>query len=51
MDDPVKSWIETCNILDSSLEGLVGDAILQGVSLGVLEATNGLLIRPRFFPF
>lgn len=42
MDDPVKSWIETCKVLDSSVEGLVDDAIQRGVSL-VLE---GVSIRP-----
>jgi 2-phosphoglycerate kinase len=41
-DDPVKSWIETCKVLDSSVEGLVDDAIQRGVSL-VLE---GVSIRP-----
>lgn len=42
-DDPVKSWIETCKVLDSSVEGLVDDAIQRGVSL-VLE---GVSIRPN----
>lgn len=42
VDDPVKSWIETCKVLDSSVEGLVDDAIQRGVSL-VLE---GVSIRP-----
>ena len=39
-DDPVKSWRETCKVLEQSLEGLVDDAIarktclvLEGVSL------------------
>lgn len=41
-DDPVKSWIETCKVLDSSVDGLVVDAIRRGVSL-VLE---GVSIRP-----
>ncbi|KAL3785692.1 hypothetical protein HJC23_008725 [Cyclotella cryptica] len=41
-DDPVKSWIETCKVLESSVEGLVEDAIERGVSL-VLE---GVSIRP-----
>ena len=41
-DDPVKSWIETCKVLDSSVEGLVDDAINRGVSL-VLE---GVSIQP-----
>lgn len=38
-DDPVKSWIETCKVLDSSVEGLVDDAINRQVSL-VLEGVN-----------
>mmetsp|Transcript_27969 Transcript_27969/g.50984 ORF Transcript_27969/g.50984 Transcript_27969/m.50984 type:complete len:334 (-) Transcript_27969:267-1268(-) len=38
-DDPVKSWLETCRVLDSSVEGLVDDAIERGVSL-VLEGVN-----------
>lgn len=38
-DDAVKSWIETCRVLDSSVEGLVDDAIERGVSL-VLEGVN-----------
>lgn len=41
-DDPVKSWKETCKVLDSSVEGLVDDAIQRGVSL-VLE---GVSIQP-----
>ncbi|KAL7468076.1 hypothetical protein ACHAXS_008303, partial [Conticribra weissflogii] len=41
-DDPVKSWIETCKVLDSSVESLIDDAIERGVSL-VLE---GVSIRP-----
>lgn len=41
-DDPVKSWIETCKVLDSSVQGLVDDAIQRGVSL-VLE---GVSIQP-----
>ena len=41
-DDPVKSWIETCKVLNSSVEGLVDDAIRRGVSL-VLE---GVSIKP-----
>eukprot|EP00578_Thalassiosira_sp_NH16_P022927 CAMPEP_0181082832 /NCGR_PEP_ID=MMETSP1071-20121207/3833_1 /TAXON_ID=35127 /ORGANISM="Thalassiosira sp., Strain NH16" /LENGTH=213 /DNA_ID=CAMNT_0023164447 /DNA_START=226 /DNA_END=867 /DNA_ORIENTATION=+ len=41
-DDPVKSWLETCKVLDSSVEGLVDDAIERGVSL-VLE---GVAIHP-----
>eukprot|EP00956_Cyclotella_meneghiniana_P025038 scaffold51383_cov67-Cyclotella_meneghiniana.AAC.4 len=42
-DDPVKSWKETCKVLESSVEGLVDDAIARGVSL-VLE---GVSIRPN----
>jgi len=38
-DDPVKSWMETCKVLDSSVEGLVDDAIERGVSL-VLEGVS-----------
>lgn len=38
-DDPVKSWKETCKVLDSSVEGLVDDAIQRGVSL-VLEGVS-----------
>lgn len=38
-DDAVKSWIETCKVLDSSVDGLVDDAIQRGVSL-VLEGVN-----------
>mmetsp|Transcript_10754 Transcript_10754/g.25031 ORF Transcript_10754/g.25031 Transcript_10754/m.25031 type:complete len:342 (-) Transcript_10754:270-1295(-) len=41
-DDPVKSWIETCNVLDSSVDSLVDDAIDRRVSL-VLE---GVSVRP-----
>lgn len=42
-DDPVRSWAETCNVLDSSVDSLVDDAIQRGVSL-VLE---GVSIRPN----
>lgn len=38
-DSPVKSWKETCKVLESSLEGLVDDAINRGVSL-VLEGVS-----------
>mmetsp|Transcript_19043 Transcript_19043/g.43361 ORF Transcript_19043/g.43361 Transcript_19043/m.43361 type:complete len:276 (-) Transcript_19043:55-882(-) len=38
-DDPVKSWKETCAVLESSVEGLVDDAIARGVSL-VLEGVS-----------
>jgi len=41
-DDPVKSWVETCKVLESSVEGLIDDAIERGVSL-VLE---GVSIQP-----
>ena len=41
-DDAVKSWKETCKVLESSLDGLVEDAIKRGVSL-VLE---GVSIEP-----
>jgi len=41
-DDPVKSWKETCKVLDASVEGLVDDAIQRGVSV-VLE---GVSIQP-----
>jgi len=41
-DNPVKTWIETCKVLDSSVEGIVDDAIQRGVSL-VLE---GVSIQP-----
>ena len=38
-DDPVKSWKETCKVLESSVDGLVEDAIERGVSL-VLEGVS-----------
>jgi hypothetical protein len=38
-DDAVKSWKETCKVLESSLDGLVDDAIKRGVSL-VLEGVS-----------
>lgn len=41
-DNPVKSWAETCKVLESSVEGLVDDAIQRQVSL-VLE---GVSIKP-----
>ena len=41
-DDPVKSWKETCDVLESSVEGLVDDAINRGTGL-VLE---GVSIKP-----
>ena len=41
-DDPVESWKETCQVLESSVEGLVDDAIDRGVGL-VLE---GVSIKP-----
>lgn len=34
-DDPVRSWRETCTVLNCSVEGLVDDAIARGVSLVV----------------
>lgn len=39
VDDPVKSWLETCKVLDSSVSGLVDDAIYRGASL-VLEGVS-----------
>jgi 2-phosphoglycerate kinase len=38
-DDPVCSWKETCSVLESSVEGLVDDAIERGTSL-VLEGVS-----------
>ena len=38
-DDPVKSWLETCKVLDSSVSGLVDDAVHRGASL-VLEGVS-----------
>jgi 2-phosphoglycerate kinase len=35
----VKSWLETCKVLDSSVSGLVDDAIHRGASL-VLEGVS-----------
>ena len=34
-DDPVRSWRETCTVLETSVAGLVDDAINRGVSLVV----------------
>ena len=34
-DDPVRSWRETCTVLQASIEGLVDDAIHRGMSLVV----------------
>ena len=34
-DDPVTTWRETCAVLETSIEGLVDDAINRGVSLVV----------------
>jgi 2-phosphoglycerate kinase len=34
-DDPVRSWRETCTVLDHSIQGLVDDALSRGVSLVV----------------
>jgi len=38
-DDPVRSWIETCKVLESSVDTLVEDSIDRGVSL-VLEGVS-----------
>ena len=38
-DDPVKSWRETCTVLEASVEGLVADALDRGVGL-VLEGVS-----------
>lgn len=38
-DDPVKSWIETCKVLETSIDTLVEDSINRGVSL-VLEGVS-----------
>lgn len=38
-DDPVKSWRETCTVLEASVEGLVEDALSRGVGL-VLEGVS-----------
>ena len=35
-DDPVRSWLETCNVLSTSIEELVDDAMARGTSI-VLE--------------
>jgi 2-phosphoglycerate kinase len=42
-NDPVKSWRETCTVLDTSLEGLIDDAIHRNVGL-VLE---GVSLEPK----
>ena len=34
-DDPVRSWRETCTVLEHSVQGLVDDALSRGVSLVV----------------
>lgn len=34
-DDPVRSWRETCTVLEHSIQGLVDDALSRGVSLVV----------------
>jgi 2-phosphoglycerate kinase len=34
-DDPVRSWRETCKVLEHSIEGLCDDALARGVSLVV----------------
>ena len=41
-NDPVKDWKETCDVLESSVEGIIDDAIDRGVGL-VLE---GVSIKP-----
>jgi 2-phosphoglycerate kinase len=41
--DPVTSWRETCTVLDTSLEGLIDDAIHRNVGL-VLE---GVSLEPK----
>jgi len=38
-DDPVRSWRETCTVLEASVEGLVDDAITRGVGL-VIEGVS-----------
>jgi len=38
-DDPVKSWRETCTVLEASVQGLVEDALNRGVGL-VLEGVS-----------
>lgn len=38
-DDPVKSWIETCKVLESSVDSLIEDSIQRKVSL-VLEGVS-----------
>ena len=38
-DDPVRSWRETCTVLEASVEGLVTDALNRGVGL-VLEGVS-----------
>jgi 2-phosphoglycerate kinase len=38
-DDPVVSWKETCSALESSVEGLIDDAIARKKSI-VLEGVN-----------
>jgi len=47
-DDPILSWRETCSVLETSVEGLVDDAIKRGVSLvveGVHVVPSNDLIR------
>lgn len=47
-DDPVRSWRETCTVLNASVVGLVDDAIHRGVSLvveGVHVVPSTELIR------
>ena len=47
-DDPVRSWRETCTVLEASVAGLVDDAHERGVSLvleGVSIAPSDTLIK------
>eukprot|EP00978_Attheya_sp_CCMP212_P006796 scaffold15802_cov54-Attheya_sp.AAC.4 len=38
-DDPIRSWIETCKVLEASVEELVNDALDRGVGL-VIEGVS-----------
>lgn len=40
-DDPIRSWRETCTVLEHSIQGLVDDAISRRVSL-VVEGVHGM---------
>ena len=47
-DDPVRSWRETCTVLEASIDGLVDDAIYRGMSLvveGVHVVPSDALIK------